>query len=299
MELRQLTYFVAVAEEEQFTRGSERVSVAQPAVSAQIKQLESELGETLFHRGQRRATLTEAGQAFLPYARAALAAARDGRETLAALHGLRSGRLRLGMSGPLDEQVVEVLGDFHRTYPGVEIELRDQHNHPLIQAVADGEVEAAVVGMTGESLPPQVAARVFAVEPLVAAVAQDSALGRRTTITLSQLAEQPMLTLTRGSGLRAVLENASDQAGFVPRIVAETGELGSLARLAAQGLGVAILPRSAAERDGVSILRLTRPRLQRRTALAWHRGGASPAGRAFLALAAERLSAVPSVGRAG
>jgi DNA-binding transcriptional LysR family regulator len=94
-----------------------------------------------------------------------------------------------------------------------------------------------------------------------------------------------------------VLEGACDQAGFAPRIVAETGELGSLARLAAQGLGVAVLPRSAAERDGVSVLRITRPRLQRRTALAWHRGGASPAGRAFLALAAERLPAAQNTGR--
>ena len=299
MELRQLTYFVAVAEEEQFTRGSERVSVAQPAVSTQIKQLESELGESLFHRGQRKATLTEAGQAFLPYARAALAAAQDGREALAALHGLRSGRLRLGVSGPLDEQVVDVLGDFHRVYPGVEIELRDQHNQLLIQSVGDGEVEAAVIGMTGEPLPPQVAARVFAVEPLAAAVAQDSRLGRRTTITLNELADQSMLALTRGSGLRVVLESACEQAGFVPRIVAETGELGSLARLAAQGLGVAVLPRSAAERDGVSVLRITRPRLQRRTALAWHRGGTSPAGRAFLALAAERLPAVAGPRQAG
>ena len=297
MELRQLTYFIAVAEEGQFTRGSERVSVAQPAVSTQIRQLESELGESLFHRGQRRATLTEAGQAFFPYARAALAAARDGREALAALHGLRTGRLRLGVSGPLDDQLVEVLGSFHRTYPGVEIVLREQHNQPLIQAVADGDVETAVIGLTGEPLPSQVAARVFAVEPLVAAVSQDSELTRRTTIALNELGGQPMLALTRGSGLRTVLENACNQVGFAPRIVAETGELGSLAALARQGLGVAILPRSVAERAGAAALRITRPRLQRRTALAWNRGGGSPAASAFLALATERLPAVPAHGR--
>lgn len=293
MELRQLTYFVAVAEEGQFTRGSERVAVAQPAVSTQIRQLESELGEPLFHRGPREATLTEAGQAFLPYARAALAAARDGREALAALHGLRSGQLRIGVSGTLDDRVAEVLGTFHRTYPGVEIVLREQHNQPLIKAVADGEVEAAVVGLTGEPLPPRVDARVFAVEPLVAAVAPDNRLSRRTTITLGELGGQPMLALARGSGLRAVLEEACAKAGFAPRVVAETGELGSLARLAAQGLGVAVLPRSAAERAGLPALRITRPRLQRRTALAWHRGGTGPAGRAFLMLTAQRLPEVP------
>jgi DNA-binding transcriptional LysR family regulator len=93
-----------------------------------------------------------------------------------------------------------------------------------------------------------------------------------------------------------VLENACGQAGFAPRIVAETGELGSLAELATQGLGVAILPRSAAERAGVAVLRITRPRLERRTALTWNRGSTSPAGRAFLALAARRLPAVPARG---
>jgi DNA-binding transcriptional LysR family regulator len=296
MELRQLTYFVAVAEERQFTRASERVSVAQPAVSTQIRQLERELGESLFHRGQRQAALTEAGQAFLPYARAALEAARGGREAVAALHGLRSGRLRLGVSGPLDDQLAEVLGRFHHTYPGVEIVLHEQHNEPLIQAVVDSEVEVASVGLTGAPLPPQLAVRLFSVEPLVAVVARDSGLGRRTTITLAELAQRPMLALARGSGLRAVLENACGQAGLAPRIVAETGELGSLAELAAQGLGVAILPRSAAARAGITVLRIIRPRLQRRTALAWNQGGTGPAGRAFLALVVECLPAVPARG---
>ena len=292
MELRQLAYFVAVAEEGQFTRAAARASVAQPAVSAQIARLEAELGEPLFHRDQRGAVLTETGRALLPHARSALAAVEHGHQAIAGLRGLLSGRLRIGVSKPLDRQVVDALGAFHRAHPAVEIVLREQHNQPLIDAVARGDLDAAVVGLPAGSPPAGVRARVFSVEPLVVAVGHDDPLGRRTTITLGQLRERPMLTLVRGSGLRAVLESACARAGFPLRVAAESGELDSLVQLAAQGLGVAILPRSATAQAEVAVLELTRPRLRRHAAIVWNPDGAGPAGRAFIVHAKRRLPPV-------
>jgi DNA-binding transcriptional LysR family regulator len=288
MELRQLSYFVAVAEEGQFTRAAERVLVAQPAVSAQIRRLERELGERLFHRDPRAVRLTVAGEALLPHARASLAAAERGRDAIASLHGLLHGRLRVAVAGPVDHRFAESLGDFRRAHPGVDITFTEQHNEPLLEAVAHGEVDVAIVGLGAHPLPPGVCTRVIATEPLVVAVGRDDSLAARTTVTLGQLREQPMISLVRGSGLRAVLENACRDAGFDPRVTAETGDLGSLVELAAEGLGVAILPRSAAAVADVAVLRLTRPRLQRRTALAWHES-VSPAGRTFLAHANRRF----------
>lgn len=285
MDLRQLSYFVAVAEEGQFTRASVRVSVAQPAVSAQVRRLERELGETLFHRDQRAVTLTEAGEALLPHARAALAAAERGRDTIASLRGMLQGRLRIGVSRPVDHGLTETLGEFHRAHPAIEILLTEQHNEPLIEAVAAGDVDVAAVGLAGHPLPAQIRTRVIAVEPLVLVVRSGHPLSRRKAITLGQLREQPMITLMRGSGLRAVMENACRKAGFVPRISVETGELGSLVELAAEGLGVAILPRSAIGQADLAVLEITRPRLKRRTALAWNQATTTPAGRAFLTLA--------------
>jgi DNA-binding transcriptional LysR family regulator len=296
MDLRQLSYFVAVADEGQFTRAAIRVSVAQPAVSAQIRRLERELGEPLLDRDQRAVTLTAAGEALLPHARAALAAAQRGRDTIASLRGLLHGRLRIGVSGPVDHRLAESLGDFHRAHPAIEIVLTNQHNEPLLDAVANGDIDAAVVGMGAQALPPGVRAHVVAVEPLALAVGRDHPLSRRKTITLSQLREQPMITLTRGSGLRTVLENACRDAGFTPRITAETGELRSLVELAAEGLGVAIVPRSALDYAGVAVVRITRPRLQRRTALAWNHASTSPAGRAFLTLANKHFATPPPAG---
>jgi DNA-binding transcriptional LysR family regulator len=290
MDLRQLSYFVAVAEEGQFTRGAARVLVAQPAVSAQVRRLEHELGEQLFVREQNGVRLTVAGESLLPHARAAIAAADRGRDAIASLRGVMHGRLAVAVAGPVDRRFAQALGDFHRAHPAVEISVAHHQNEPLLEAVAEGSIDAAIVGVGAQPLPPRVRARVVATEPLVLAVRNGNSLSRRRTIALAQLRDQPMITLVRGSGLRTVLENACRDAGFAPIITAEAGDLSSLVELAAEGLGVAVLPRSATDGADVAVVRITRPRLQRRTALAWNETATSPAGRAFLALADRRFA---------
>jgi DNA-binding transcriptional LysR family regulator len=101
MELRQLGYFVAVAEERNFTRAAQRIPIAQPAISQQIRRLESELGEELFVRDRRGIRLTAAGDALLPHARAMLAEAEHARAAVTALRGLHTGRLAVGFVLPL------------------------------------------------------------------------------------------------------------------------------------------------------------------------------------------------------
>jgi DNA-binding transcriptional LysR family regulator len=199
--------------------------------------------------------------------------------------------LTIGVAGPVDHRLAETLGDFHRAHPAIEIVVTREHNKPLLAAVADGAMDAAVVGVGAQAPPPDVRARVVAVEPLVLAIRHDHPLSRRKTIALGELREHPLISLTRGSGLRTLLENACRDAGFSPRITVETGELPSLVELAAEGLGAAVVPRSAAAEADVAVVRITRPRLQRRTALAWNRASTSPAGRAFLTLAERRFSA--------
>jgi DNA-binding transcriptional LysR family regulator len=236
--------------------------------------------------------LTEAGQELLPHARAAIAAVERGRDAVASLRGLLHGSLRVGVvRAPVDRRIFEALGDFHRAHPAVEIILAEQHNDQLHEALARGDTDAAVIGLTGEPLPADVRARVIATEPLVLAVRPDHSLARRASASLGELRDYPLITLTRGSGLRTVLENACQDAGFTPRITAETVELGSLVELAAQGMGVALLPRSAATKRAprVAVLELTRPRLKRRTALAWNDTTISPAGRGFLTIADTHL----------
>jgi DNA-binding transcriptional LysR family regulator len=285
MELRQLSYLVAVAEEGQVTRAAERVSVAQPAISAQIRRLERELGETLFHRDQRGVTLTAAGEAFLPHARAALAAVARGRETVTAMRGLLEGRLSVGVSGPMDRRFAAALGDYSRAHPAIEIALREDNRDRIVSSVARGDIGVAQICMTGEPVPPAVRTTVVAVDPLVLAVGAGHRFAGRQRVRIGQLEDEPLITLEEGTGLRAAVVQACRAVGFSPRVVAETTEIRSLLDLTAAGVGLAVVPQSVGDDPRLALVELTGPRLERPVGLAWNEAATSPAVRAFLALA--------------
>src|SRR5690606_37095049 len=134
MELRQLEYFVAVAEERNFTRAAERVHISQSGVSAQIRQLERELGAELFERHTRAVTLTPAGEAALGPARAALAAAAAVGQAVGEVTGLIRGRLTVGMVvGCTVTPLFDALAAFHRAHPGVEISLQEGNSDQLVE----------------------------------------------------------------------------------------------------------------------------------------------------------------------
>jgi DNA-binding transcriptional LysR family regulator len=296
MELRQLHYFVAVAQEANFTRAAARVRVAQPAVSQQIGLLERELGEKLFDRSDRRIRLTPAGEAFLPYARAALDATADGRDAVTSIGGELTGLLRIATIPVPPPWLLVRLADFRRRYPKVRHAVRTGDPDDLAADVAAGALDAAVIGVMsrrlpagpgGRRLPATLATATVATEPLVIAVARDHPLAGATEVHLSELRLEPMVSLTAGAGLRTVLENACAEVGYVPDIRAETDDLHLLADLAAHGLGAALMPRSAAERarPDLAILPLRTPVLNRRMTLIWHRTSQSAPARAFLELA--------------
>jgi DNA-binding transcriptional LysR family regulator len=293
MELRQLAYFVAVAEERNFTRAAERIPIAQPAISQQIRRLEAELGERLFLRDRRQIRLTSAGQALLPHARATIEAATGGREAVAALSGLVTGRLAVGLVHPLpDRRFIRLLGTFQRTHPLIELTLIEDQTDALLAALGAGELHAALIGQGRyDRPPPDLESLLVAQEPVVVAVHPAHPLARRGSIPLRALRQEPMVTLTRASKLRSTLETACQAAGFVPRIVAETSDLGVVVELAAEQVGVAVLPASALEGVPEMVrLGLTHPKLDRRILLVWRSATSPPAGRAFLALAREHLA---------
>jgi DNA-binding transcriptional LysR family regulator len=285
VELRQLAYFVAVAEEAHFTRAAERLRIAQPAVSQQIQKLEGELGERVFLRDRRAVRLTPAGEALLPHAKAALAQVSLGRESIAAQRGLLAGPLAIGLVQPLPgREIVRAVGAFVRAHPRVTLSLREDETDALLTGVGDGALHCAFIGLgPGSEPPPEFEARTVAREPAVLAVPAGHALAERADVALEALREEPFVCLTHDSRLRHVLEAACAEAGFAPRIVAETTELGVLAMLVAEGVGVALMPRSGLEgADGVVALTVRGPRVDRRIVLVWRADYVPPAARAFI-----------------
>ncbi|MEV4290843.1 LysR family transcriptional regulator [Nonomuraea bangladeshensis] len=248
MELRQLEYFVAVAEERSFTRAAERVHISQSGVSAQIRQLERELGAELFDRSARAATLTAAGKAALEHARAALAAAAAVGQAVGEVTALIRGHLTVGMViGCTITPLFDALAAFHAAHPGVQITLLEDSSDRLVERVRAGTLDLALVGTT-TTTPDGLQATTITSERLVAAVPPGHPLAARDRVTLRDLDGNPIVCMPPGTGLRTVFDEACAAQRVRPAIALQASAPDAIADLAARGLGVAILGQSMAQR---------------------------------------------------
>ncbi len=253
MELRQLEYFVAVAEEATFTRAAERVHITQSGVSAQIRQLERELGAPLIDRSGRTATLTTAGAAAIGHARAALASADAVREAVADVTDVIRGRLVVGMvTGCTVTPLFDALAAFHRAHPGVEITLVEDSSDQLIERVRGRVVDLALVGTAGEP-PPGLGALPIVSERLVAAVPTGHPLANRLVVTLADVTQYPVVCMPTGTGIRTVFDQACAAGGLRPAVALQASAPGAVADLAMRGLGIAILSESMTAPYGASL----------------------------------------------
>lgn len=244
MELRQLEYFVAVAEEANFTRAAERVHISQSGVSAQVRQLEGELGARLVDRSGRRATLTAAGAAALPHARAALAAADAMRHAVDDVTGLIRGRLVVGMVvGCRITPLFDALAAFHLDHPGVEIALLEDNSDRLIELVRSGEADLGLIATAGAP-PSGLDGFPIVSEGLVAVVPVDHPLAKRRRARLADITSYPIVCLPVGTGIRTAFDEACAAKGIRPNVALEATAPDTVADLAARGLGVAVLSES-------------------------------------------------------
>src|SRR3954449_11017430 len=172
MELRQLRYLVAVAEEQHFTRAAAREHVAQPALSQQIQRLEAELGLKLVQRTTRRVAMTEAGELLVARARRAIAELDAAHAELQSLAGVQAGRLSVGAlhtMGPVDLSLL--LASFHRSHPGIELTVREQSSEELAEMLRVDEIDLAFLSVTehiqsrGLTLAPLVSEEIVVVLP--------------------------------------------------------------------------------------------------------------------------------------
>jgi DNA-binding transcriptional LysR family regulator len=285
MELRQLAYVVAVAEEASFTRAAAREHVAQPGVSAQVRRLEAELGQPLFDRGSATVTLTAAGQAVLPLARAALAGAAGVRTAVDELAGLVRGHVAIGVVPSIGGWLADALAGFHSEHPGVEITLVEDRSEALLDGVRSGRLDFALAGLAGAA-PAGLETATVTDEELVAAVGPGHRLAGRPTIGVRALGDERLIALPRGTGGRTALDEGFAAVRLSPRVAFEAGDPRVLMELARRGLGVAILPASAPE--DLHVLQIS-PRMRSRLELVW-RADAAPTPAAADLIARTRQS---------
>ncbi|MGH3723103.1 MAG: LysR family transcriptional regulator [Mycobacterium sp.] len=287
MELRQLEYFLAVADHANFTRAAEALHVAQPWVSAQVRRLERELGHELFDRSSRVLRLTEFGRTLLPLAGMALQTVGEIRTTADAMAGVLCGNLAIGtVSHPLP-LLADALAAFHEAHPAVSITLTEARSDQLTSAVLERQLDVAVIGRAAPP-PPQLCEQVLAKQNIVAIVHRDDPLAGRASVTLEELRNRALISHPDGSGIRAILDQACLARGFAPHIAFETSSVDMMGHLVTRDLGVAVAPALPQDRlGGLRQIELSERAMSVLLTLVWRGKGVTPETAAFAAYVSE------------
>jgi LysR family transcriptional regulator, transcription activator of glutamate synthase operon len=289
MELRQLRYLVALADERHFTRAAARLHIAQPALSQQVKRLEDELGIALVDRTTRHVALTEAGERLVARARRVVGEVEAATAELSELAGIRTGRVVIGAmrsTGPFD--LSALLAGFHARHPGIELVVREEPSEVMLQKLHADALDVAFLAVNRLDAGPDIRLQPLLSEPLVALVAPGHALAGRGRVGMAALRGERFVVFGEGGSLRRIVVQGAREAGFEPVLGFESSELPRIRAMASRGLGVALLPASEADHPGppVAIVEVERPTLVRDVTLAWRAARRhSPAARAFLELA--------------
>jgi DNA-binding transcriptional LysR family regulator len=303
MELRQLRYLVAVADEGSITGAARAMLVAQPSLSQAVKALERSLGARLLHRVGRGVVFTSTGEAVVAAARDALRAADAVTAAVATSAGLLAGRLDLVALPTLAvDPLAPMLGELRRRHPQVTVRLlQPETTGDVVALVRSGRCELGLTELPahrGSGRPPAPALQglpavpladqeLFAVFPPVGAGGPGPS--QRRTVSLVELSELPLVTSPEGTSTRRLIEQALSGLGRSARVVVETDQREAMVPLVIAGAGVAVLPtRQAqdAEAQGARVRRF-RPALRRFLGLVHRAGPLSPLGAAFRALAAD------------
>lgn len=244
MELRHLRYFVAVAEQRHFGRAAERLHMAQPPLSQQVRQLEAELGVTLLTRTTRRVDLTPAGAAYLDHARQILAAVDEAGEVATRTAAGRTGRLKIGCVGSATYSLLPALARALRSeLPDVEFGFRGEMLSPdQGAALHEGTLDLALLRRVPDTTGLSV--DVVRTDRLLVVLPHDHRLATRKRLRIADLAGEEMV-VHAGAGrsvMSSLVHELFAQVGLVPRVAHEVAETSTLVTFVAAGLGVAVVP---------------------------------------------------------
>ena len=263
MELRHLRYFRAVAEELHFGRAAQRLLIAQPPLSQQIRQLERELGVTLLIRSTRNVELTPAGQAYLERIIKILDEVDDAADLARRVADGAAGRLTIGCVGSATYSVLpQLVRALSESLPDVDVRVRGEMLAPAqLAALAAGEIDLAL--LRPPVVDPGLSTEIIRRDSLLVALPEGHRLSRRKGMVTGDLREEVLVAHAGGgrSVMGALLTTLCADAGFAPRVRHEVEETSTLITLVAAGLGVAIVPAPTAALDIAGVVyRPLRPR---------------------------------------
>lgn len=237
--LRQLEVFAAVARNLSFVRTAEELYLTAPAVSMQVKQLESSLGLPLFHRNSGGVELTMAGEYMLVHARRMLANAKEIEDLAARLLQADAGRVTLGILGTAKYFVPQMLTPFIQHHPAVELRLSEGNRRELIESLERNEVDLAVMGRPPREL--QTLSEPFAPHPLGVVAATNHPLAHHARVTPDEIAGEPFIIREAGSGTRAAMEECFKNWRISPPVIMRMGSNETIKQAVMAGMGLAFL----------------------------------------------------------
>ncbi|MBC9727934.1 LysR family transcriptional regulator [Streptomyces sp. TRM68367] len=288
MELRHLQHFVAVAEDQHFTRAAERLMVSQSGLSASIRALERELQTPLFVRTTRRVTLTPAGRALLGEAERILTQVRSAHEAVAAVQGVLRGMLAMGTEQCIaGVDAARLLAAFRRQHPDVEICLRQAGSGALAEEVAAGRLDLAFAVRTDHADSDQLRSVPLADEPMTVLCHASHRLASADAVTPEDLGREVFVDFHPDWGPRRITDAAFAAAGVRRTVALEVNDVHTLLDLVDENLGIAVVPRHFRhKRASLTALPLkgTDERAYKTVALLPPAQATSPAARALMAL---------------
>jgi DNA-binding transcriptional LysR family regulator len=248
VELRQLRYFVEIADQASFTRAAETLSIAQPALTAQMHKLESEFGAPLFIRSKRGIILSEVGRATLEQARTAVHAAEATKRTAQLAADLDGARVNLAYSRVFPiAQLARIVRGFRRERPAMQLDLQEMWSNDQVAAVADGAIDVGFRQLRGRQRRELAERGIVAIktgeESLSLAVPSTHPLANRRQVSLRDVAGEPFImpAANLGESIRDRIFEATSAAGFVPNVVQETADVRLSLGLVSAELGVAVV----------------------------------------------------------
>ncbi|MHC5932972.1 LysR family transcriptional regulator [Nostoc sp.] len=245
MELRHLRYFVTLAEELHFGRAAERLHIAQPPLSQQIRQLEKELGFELFHRTKRNVQLTEAGQVFLGEVQQIMRQLQQAIEVGRQTSRGEIGQLVVGFVSSAAYNILPtILRTFRSSVPGVSIELHELTTDQQLEWLREGRMDVGFLRPPVEE--NRFSCETIFQEPLMVALPEAHLLASQSNVCLTSLANEPFILFPRilAPGLYDLIISLCQQAGFSPKVAQEAIQMQTIVSLVAAEMGVAIVPAS-------------------------------------------------------